>query len=187
MSLTILKDNPFVIIDSQVSIEIQNFIEKELLGFNFPWYYYDKTTHDTLNFSKFNIEYDESFQFSHVFIDEGKSNSNCKELILDKLLMESNINHEIIRAKANLKFKCDKDMLHNKPHYDQQKKHFVGIYYVNDSDGDTILFDEQENILEKISPKKGRWLFFRGDVLHSASHPYKSKNRLIINIDFKNE
>jgi len=55
------------------------------------------------------------------------------------------------------------------------------IYYVNDSDGDTYL--KIGKTTKRISPKKGRVLYFDGSIMHAANHPRKTNKRLIINFN----
>jgi hypothetical protein len=72
--------------------------------------------------------------------------------------------------------------------------HKVLLYYVNDSDGDTILynevFEEYEEVPENFTvnktftPIKGNALVFDGLIYHSSSKPTKNSKRIIINIDF---
>ena len=69
------------------------------------------------------------------------------------------------------------------PHVDLPYPHFSCIYYVNDSDGDTVFYDNDKNIIKKVSPKKGRIIFFEGSINHSGSRP-KNKHRIIINFNF---
>ena len=59
------------------------------------------------------------------------------------------------------------------------------MYYVIDSDSDTFIFDENESIVDRIKPKRGRLLFMRGDVLHAGAHPVKFDKRLVINMDIQ--
>ena len=68
------------------------------------------------------------------------------------------------------------------PHVDRKEPHFVCLYYVNDSEGDTIFYNNKE-ITQKVSPKKGRIIFFNGSIKHSGSHP-STKTRTVININF---
>ena len=69
-------------------------------------------------------------------------------------------------------------------HTDQEEPHWVCLYYVNDSDGDTILFEDDGKIeIQRVSPKKGRVLFFDGSLKHCSSRPVKN-TRCIINCNF---
>jgi len=70
-------------------------------------------------------------------------------------------------------------------HTDTDYPHLVCLYYVNDSDGDTLFFDNNGNEIKKVSPKKGRIVFFEGSISHCGSEP--SKLRSIINFNFIGE
>ena len=88
-------------------------------------------------------------------------------------------------------------------HVNQKQPHLVLLYYVNDADGETILFDKtindieddnmrylderhQFNVVNKIMPKKGRILLFDGTTYHSASSPTTGM-RCIITLDLFGE
>ena len=111
---------------------------------------------------------------------------------MQPLLSEVNVNTDINiedrtlwRAKANLLFPtCDRQLQHSLPHIDSNDEHQTIIYYVTDSDGDTLLFeDDKKTIVKRISPKKGRFLFFDGDIWHASTNPVKSMKRIVININ----
>ena len=70
------------------------------------------------------------------------------------------------------------------PHTDQDKPHLVFLYYVKDSDGDTVFYDKNKKILKKVTPKKGRVVSFDGSILHAGSSPSKS-TRIIINVNYQ--
>ena len=82
-------------------------------------------------------------------------------------------------------------------HVDRTENHLVILYYVKDSDGDTIIYenryqnkfmpgyytkDEEEKTIElqRVSPKQGRVVIFDGAFYHTAEQPQKDV-RLIIN------
>lgn len=80
-------------------------------------------------------------------------------------------------------------------HVDFKYPHIVFLYYVNDSDGDTLItkkkydfsnqtFDEMDEseIVERVSPKKGRVVIFDGLYYHSGGIP-KNNPRCVINFD----
>lgn len=83
-------------------------------------------------------------------------------------------------------------------HVDYERPHFSSIFYLNDSDGDTVLYSEKYketnypekindsdlNVLTKISPKKNRLLVFDGELLHTGHGPHKNNRRIILNSNF---
>jgi hypothetical protein len=116
--------------------------------------------------------------------------------------------------KANLKFnglvrirlgmfpQSPVDVPYHNPHVDFYEPHMVGLYYVNDSDGDTVVFNEtyhdvtlEQSVryanegrfteMARIVPKKGRMVFFEGMHYHSSMHPRNHSHRVVITINFK--
>jgi hypothetical protein len=69
-----------------------------------------------------------------------------------------------------------------KPHIDTTNSHLACLYYINDSDGDTVFYNKDKEI-KRVSPKKGRIVFFDGLIKHSGSRP-KDNHRAIINFNF---
>lgn len=83
-------------------------------------------------------------------------------------------------------------------HLNRKDPHLVILYYVIDSDGETILYDKtiddipydiefpeeycELSITHKIKPKKGRVLIFNGNTYHASSTP-SIKNRCNITTD----
>ena len=74
------------------------------------------------------------------------------------------------------------------PHVDIDNfRHFVVLYYVCDSDGDTIIYNEKQYGLEKytekhrVSPKQGRCVIFDGTQMHTAEQPINSNIRCVVN------
>ena len=81
------------------------------------------------------------------------------------------------------------------PHVDQDYAHKVFLYYVNDSDGDTVFFKQHwhqgieinEKDLEeelRVAPKMGLGVVFDGFQYHAATPPVINDYRCVINIDF---
>ena len=191
-----LKDVPYYIDDNFVPLEIQNKLEFNILNDeqDFPWYYSSTTVHKTYDgYNPKNHTTTEKEHFTHAFINDGENNSDKKHYVKDlvNLLPPKD---ELYRVKANLMLqdKGGNPDLYNTPHYDYmwekdgeryQKDFYVGLYYVLDSDGDTFLFDENDKIMARVPPKKGRILFMRGDVLHASRHPINYEKRLVINMD----
>ena len=86
-------------------------------------------------------------------------------------------------------------------HVDFYLPHYNALYYVNDSDGDTFVFNETYDqvslersveytrehkftIARQISPKKGRMIGFDGKHYHASMHPKQSSHRIAIAFSF---
>lgn len=99
----------------------------------------------------------------------------------------------IFRIKANLLTRGVGEGYHL-PHIDGDTPHKVFLYYVNDSDGDTFMFDkffdpDKESVdnlcvTDRISPEMGKAVMFDGYQYHASSSPIKNDFRCVINIDF---
>lgn len=70
--------------------------------------------------------------------------------------------------------------LYSNTHVDDTIEHIVLIYYANDVDGDTILFDKNNKIIKTITPKKGKVVLFDGSINHCPSWP-SMNNRYVLN------
>ena len=107
--------------------------------------------------------------------------------------------NRLIRVKANMLTPNPNpeynEMSIHYPHLDFYNDHHVLVYYVNDSDGDTILFNEKWKpedtntvlpltINQRITPKRGRIVYFDGRHYHTSQNPIKSTERMILNINF---
>ena len=55
---------------------------------------------------------------------------------------------------------------------------------MNTTDGDTLLFDNKNRIMERITPQRGRAVLFDGSILHSASNSTEQP-RIIINTNIR--
>ena len=95
----------------------------------------------------------------------------------------------IVRCKVNYQIPSPKNpnpLFHNTPHIDffySNKPSFTVIYYVNDSDGDSVFFNKDLTIKQRISPQKGNIAIFNSNLPHSSSHPIKD-HRYIISYSF---
>ena len=107
---------------------------------------------------------------------------------------------EIYQARSFIHFPLIPELRreYDNIHIDLAFAHLIVLYYVNDTDGYTFIFDKKsdyENInlasvenqkelkvIKRVTPKKGRALVFDGNRYHSSSGPTKDI-RCIINFD----
>jgi|TARA_E500000318_G_scaffold24298_2_gene24481 hypothetical protein len=165
---------------------IYDFITNENLDKNppYPLFYMKNLTTKNIDVVKNESE----VGFGSNFYDNNKIMNDGESLLTPLYLFSVSqkfILKKIFRARTYLQIpdSClDKPKI-LKPHKDLTHNHYAMIYYVNDSDGDTIFYDNKENIIKKISPKKGRIAFFNGDILHSGSAPTQNL-RIVLNYNF---
>lgn len=83
------------------------------------------------------------------------------------------------------------------PHIDSLEPHMVALLYLNESDGDTILYKERYTnglspfrtvdeleVDKRVSPKPNRLVFFDGRIYHSSSTPTNNQLRYALNFNF---
>jgi hypothetical protein len=179
---------------------LKTFIEDE----SFSWYYCKATAYGSDAISNL---YSGSFSHTAFSHQHGKNSSfsdfseSCLYTILDK--MEVKIK-KLIRIRVGFIPISGEYYIHS-PHVDFTIPHKVGILYMNDSDGDTILYNEkydpnhlegsfsyyQKVLKEKVSiserstPKENKFIMFDGASYHSSSTPIKTKKRISINYTFE--
>lgn len=189
--MNFLFENKIVVIDEIINKEYQLLIKKNLFDNFFPWYFTSDVTHSEDNFQQ-------RPGFSHQFINlkTSKIVSSLHKLLVP-LIQESckaiNFNiTKITQGRSFLQLPLNlKENTVDTPHIDDVNRHLVVLYYVNDSDGDTIIYEnlyDKKNkmifnnlkIKQKVSPKMGRVVLFDGWLYHTASQP-RNDNRCIIN------
>ena len=99
-------------------------------------------------------------------------------------------NVSVIKGRSFLQLPINyKGEREDTPHVDIADDHFVMLYYVCDSDGDTIIYNEQVKsnnytIQKRVTPKQGRVVLFDGSYYHTAEQPLNSI-RCVVNYDLK--
>jgi hypothetical protein len=179
-------------------------LQEIVMSTQFPWFYIDAVSlppGGTKIKDSLAIETD---GFNHVIHDrEWNVTSFAHEyfdVFFDQLKNQLGFTKEnIIRSRASMKtpkvgFTQDN---YNLPHVDYYYPHHSLIYYMNDSDGDTRVFDQWFTPIPgqvgigydrftteaRISPKANRLVWIDGLQYHTASNPINSSRRVIININ----
>jgi len=138
----------------------------------------------------------EDMQYSHAASFNNTKMSNIHDLgrdILNTFAKKHGIEiKETLRIKANILNKTDKQDHIHPPHIDMTAPHMVLLYYVNDSDGDTIIFDQKYDggevpmltVNRTVKPRAGSAIVFDGLTYHSSSSPKDTEERIVLNINF---
>lgn len=183
------------IIDKFLSDEAENDILSLTTDSNFTWFFSSGTVlPEDLKDNPFIIPIGlNPFQFIHRIDIQNCSYSGLLAPILNTIATEFETNIQIIRMKFNMLTKYNSQQ-HHYPHTDVDETDdcYTAIYYVNDSDGDTYLFEEfvpkeKDEVVVKstIPPKKGKLVIFRADRFHASSSPMESNYRIVLNVVFR--
>lgn len=201
-------DNEVYVIDDFLDKEYQEKIKNILLGgdesyngHDFPWHYIEDVTaagdEDSQHRPALAHNYVELQGGGDGDVDVditqlyGVVNSKFHSLfmpLLRKAAIKFNMKHvDVLQGRSFLQFPLNlKDQTVDIPHVDiEHLKHLVVLYYVCDSDGDTIIYNEREEgnsytIKQKVTPKQGRVVLFDGLLMHTAEQP-KNNVRCIVN------
>ena len=105
----------------------------------------------------------------------------------------------IIRCRLDLTVLHKQKYIHP-PHVDirnLESDYGSAIIYINDTDGDTIIYDKKDDkknpnsqityptnmkIKKTIAPKPGRMVLFNGDYVHTGHSPSEHQTRILLNI-----
>ena len=111
--------------------------------------------------------------YSHMFLEVVYRLGNALDMVIEGI-MQGRIFIHLPSPNPGL----------DEKHIDTPDDHYVCLYYINDSEGDTIIFDDNGEELQRVTPKKGRIVFFEGSMYHCSSRP-ASKTRAILNFNFQ--
>ena len=199
-------DKEIYVIDDFIDLEYQEDIRTILMsdyqfqGKDFPWYYIQDVTaegdvdsqnraalaHEYLVFDEYTSTPEEQKateeidHFHYLFLPMLKH--VCVRMNIKKI--------NVLQGRSFLQFPLNlKDKIADTPHTDMDKEHLVVLYYVCDSDGDTLIFNQRKQsedgftiytIKKRVTPKQGRIVLFDGSLYHTAEQPLNN-HRCIVN------
>ncbi len=202
-----------IIIDNCIPKTLQDMIEREVFSLHLPWYFLDNITFSGKKFDDKILT--TNYGFNHTFVSIERNEVMPIHTLffpiiscaLEKLKLPYDTNR-FYGGRLFLQLPDGNPNRHNNPHIDREQPHWVFLYYVNESDGDTILFDKttldispseynlrmkQNNfnsyiesafkVSERITPKKGTCIIFDGARYHASSSPTVNK-RCVVNINY---
>ena len=201
-------DNIYVF-DDIIEKPYQELIKETLIGGDkpptidepekpFPWYYISDITdadHESTFQGRFGFTHQYATpedgivcDFHNLFL--GVIQNSCRKLKIKEIDVLNG--RSFLQTPTNIS-KDDVDS----PHVDLIVPHFVMLYYVNDSDGDTHIYNEKTKfaacypdsemkftLKKKVSPKQGRVVLFDGAHWHTAQQSNHNL-RCIVNYDLR--
>ena len=201
--------NDIYVFDDIIEKPYQELIKETLIGGDkpptidepekpFPWYYISDITdadHESTFQGRFGFTHQYATpedgivcDFHNLFL--GLIQNSCKKLKIKEIDVLNG--RSFLQTPTNIS-KDDVDS----PHVDLIVPHFVMLYYVNDSDGDTHIYNEKTKfaacypdeemkftLKKKVSPKQGRVVLFNGIHWHTAQQPNHNL-RCIVNYDLR--
>lgn len=189
------------VIDNFLTEEDENALELVFGGENFPWYYNTGVTFDSgddtpddsvcgLSNTVFYAPRVKKGLYENM-PDKDKRFMGLMSPVIMSALKEydSSIDSpekikSLYRIRAGMFLKNQNDGKKHKFHVDYHFLHHTMLYYVNDSDGPTVLIDADGKLIQECHPKKGRALIFPGYIQHCSADPINSSRRIVVTCNF---
>lgn len=90
----------------------------------------------------------------------------------------------IVRARVDMTVFNPSNYRHEL-HTDFPCEHVAAIFYINSSDGNTMIFDRSGlELIAEIEPVENRLVIFDGLMTHTGHSPSKNKSRVLMNLNF---
>lgn len=205
----------YLVVDDVLEVADRKILSHLTSSPSFPYRFYPSyKTHEALDegggFNKMEnsvVPFVNPIQLSHHLYDSTEENRSPHFSEFIPLIMSLKKyfgNYSLLRAKVNCSYILSERDLNPQnlmtlpnfyppqiPHVDLQydngtiPEHWVCVYYINDNNAPTYLFDQQMRIVKSIAPKSGRALLFDGQTYHAASNPHFSDDnalRYVVNI-----
>ena len=191
--------NKILVFDDIIDLEYQERIKSILLGdetfegYYFPWYFTQDVTKQKDKDSQ------KRSAFFHGYVRDNDDIIGIIDSVFHYLivsLLENACNKigkqsvNVIQGRSFLQLPINyKGEREDSPHIDTSDDHFVMLYYVCDSDGDTIIYNEQiesetYTLQQRVTPKQGRVVLFDGSYYHTAEQPLNNI-RCVVNYNLR--
>jgi hypothetical protein len=154
------------IIENFLSKENFNFIKETIYSEYFPWHLSSGVNHKN----------DGNIQFTHIFYNNSKINSNLFPNLKSIIQVLNPLS--LIRAKANLLTKTDKIIKHGF-HTDQIFPCKTAIFYLNKNNGFTEFEDGT-----KILSEENKLVIFDNFLKHTGTSCTDKNERIVINFNY---
>jgi len=131
--------NDIRIVDKIIPQGYADAIESDVLRTGFPWYFIDDVT---------NPNYGSNSGLVHPAFDFGKEPTNWFPFIKPMVYAIEESTGQKFNDLLRIRVGCltptnETGYEYNTPHVDFTMDHWTACYYVNDTDGDTVIFDQK--------------------------------------------
>lgn len=190
------------IIDNFLPVSVADDIETTMTGEGFPWYYVSDVTREHRVEGAYSqpgfhhtpfMNYRPQSPFHDYFKMLAMSIKDAIDHDGDLHLFRIRAGLNIANSNSNEDWRQE----YNYPHVDQNSdfvtcKSYTCLYYVNESDGDTFIFDQTEasknyTTRHRVTPHKNRVMIFDGEQYHASSSPVVNDVRIAITFNFHAE
>ena len=161
----------------------RQFLYNLTTSHDFDWRWFDYSSYDStdkitqlvhplsLNNTTVSKHY-ESFK-SLLYFFEDRTGIQIKNILKLKVNLKPQTN---VYSEEEIDASIHKDML-------EDNNYISIVYYINDSDGDTVVYDEdKKTVVESMTPSSGGCIYFNSNQWHKATPPKETSKRLIVNI-----
>lgn len=179
-----------------VDLEYQTKLYNTVTSVEFPWHYLEDTTYERATKPSISTP-----GFTHLlFSNDGKQSeyfnlfkpvfeNGCAAVGLKPISVMRFRLGFLLKTRYNLPHQ---PYVYNEPHVDFEVDHYTALYYVNDADGDTVLFNQTEpspSYTQKlaISPDRGKFAVFNGRHYHASTCPKMKPSRIVLTMNFTAE
>jgi hypothetical protein len=190
-----------LILDKVLGKQTFNYIKNQIVDTNtFPWYVAETTypSNDTNAIFATNLV--------HIALSENGSSDLFNVIYPIILNIFDNANENItklLRIRLALQTPINKPYI-NDAHVDSSVSHKTAIFYIKNSDGNTIVYNEKYDpnsgintevyrqkilnnnltIYREIEPVENRLVLFNGHNYHASQKPVNYNSRIILNINY---
>jgi hypothetical protein len=180
----------------------QDQVESELASPQMLWTFQEEIARGA---SKFATSFGGFSHMAYLTSDDEPIISPMSSLLLPILFVfcdKANLEFRaLLRIRIGLFPRTISNVAHHNPHIDFGQPHRTAVYYVNDCDGDTVIFNEtvgelsversvdyanagRFSVAATIPPKKGKMACFDGRHYHASSYPTEAAKRIVVTFNF---
>lgn len=147
-----------------------------------PWFWLDDAAGDGSGHSI------DEYGFYHLAFHDELGPSPAFDLVADVVdLIEPTFGlpvTRLIRARFGLLTNVGSPVVH-RAHRDFDYNHQTVLWYIGDSDGDTVFYDDDMRPETRNPHTRNQAVLFDGGVWHSSSCPTAHASRLTLNVNFQ--